>query len=273
MAQAEADSAVPTEEEHNPPLPVQRALIALCLVLLAGLSWLWLYQQSVQMRSAAAMAAMPGMAAASAPQFWGYVPGNAIMWFLMMTAMMLPAITPTIFIYARFALASGNAVRSTLVILIAYLGVWAGFSIIASVAQFVLVRSGAATEADLVIGDKRIMGMLLLLAGLYQFSKLKGVCLAACRSPLSFIMRLWRPGWRGALNIGAHHGLHCLGCCWLLMALLFVGGVMNLTWVVALAFLVLIEKTAPYGHRIAQAAGVIALVWGVVLLMSSAIIR
>ena len=267
---APAEIEVAGDEEHNPPPATQRTLIALCLVLLAGLSWLWLYQQSVEMRSATAMAAMPGMRAA-APHFWSYVPGNSLMWFLMMTAMMLPAITPTIFVYARFALASGNAVRSTLVILTAYLAVWAGFSVIAATAQFLLVRFGVASQANLAIGDKRIMGMLLILAGVYQFSKLKSVCLESCRSPLSFIMRQWRPGWRGALSIGFHHGLYCLGCCWLLMALLFVCGVMNLSWVVALAFLVLIEKTAPYGHRIGQAAGVIALVWGVVLLVSSAI--
>jgi predicted metal-binding membrane protein len=259
MINAEADLS----EEHEPSLAVQRVIVALCLLLLATVSCAWLYQHAIQVRSAAP---------AAGPQFWSYVPGNGLMWFLMMTAMMLPSITPTIFLYSRFALAKGAAIESSLVILVAYLGVWAGFSVIAAVAQFLLVRFGVADKLHEVIGDRRMMGILLVLAGLYQFSRLKSVCLEGCRSPLSFVVRLWRPGWKGAFNIGAHHGLHCLGCYWLVTSLLFVTGLMNLTWLVGLAMLVLIEKAAPYGARIGQAAGVIALVWGVVLLISSAII-
>jgi predicted metal-binding membrane protein len=255
---AEADLS----EEHEPSLAVQRVIIALCLLLLATVSCAWLYQHALQVRSAAPEAE---------PRFWSYVPGNGLMWFLMMTAMMLPSITPTIFLYSRFALAKGSAVQSSLVILVAYFGVWAGFSVIAALAQFLLVRFGVALKLHEAIGDRRMMGMLLVLAGLYQFSKLKSVCLDSCRSPLSFVVRLWRPGWRGAFNIGAHHGLHCLGCYWLVTSLLFVSGLMNLTWLVGLAMLVLIEKAAPYGNRIGQAAGVIALVWGVTLLVVSSI--
>ena len=260
MINAEADLS----EEHEPSLAVQRVIVALCLLLLATVSCAWLYQHAIQVRSAAP---------AATPQFWSYVPGNGLMWFLMMTAMMLPSITPTIFLYSRFALAKGSAVESSLVILVAYLGVWAGFSVIAAFAQFLLVRFGVADKLHEAIGDHRAMGVLLVLTGLYQFSRLKSVCLEGCRSPLSFVVRLWRPGWKGAFNIGAHHGLHCLGCYWLVTSLLFVTGLMNLTWLVGLAMLVLIEKAAPYGNRIGQAAGVIALVWGVVLLISSALIR
>lgn len=267
MAQAEADLT----EEHEPSLGAQRAIVSLCLLLLAGLSWAWLYAQAGELRALAAMAASQHAAPATGPSAWGYVPGNSLLWFVVITAMMLPSITPTIFLYTRFGLASGGTVRSTLVIVTAYLGIWAGFSVVAAIAQFLLVRYGVASQANLAIGDRRIMGVLLVVAGLYQFSRLKSACLESCRSPLPFVMRLWRPGWRGAFNIGAHHGLHCLGCYWLLMTLLFIGGLLNLTWVVALAILVLIEKTAPYGHRIGQAAGIIALVWGVVLLVASAI--
>lgn len=259
MTHAQADLS----EEHEPSLAVQRMIVALCLLLLATVSCAWLYQHALQVRSAAPV---------GPPLFWSYVPGNGLMWFLMMTAMMLPSITPTVFLYSRFALARGSAVQSSLVILVAYLGVWAGFSIIAALAQFLLVRFGAASELHDAIGDRRTMGVLLVLAGLYQFSRLKNVCLESCRSPLSFVVRLWRPGWRGALNIGAHHGLHCLGCYWLVTSLLFISGLMNVTWLVGLAMLVLIEKAAHYGHRIGQAAGVIALVWGVTLLISSALV-
>jgi predicted metal-binding membrane protein len=270
MAQVQAG----VTEECEPSPESQRLIIALCLLLLAGLSWAWLVEQATYVRSAAtAMAAMPGMPATAAPQLWTYIPASALTWFLMMVAMMLPSAAPLVFLYGRFTLASRSPIKSTLVIVSVYLAIWAGFSVTAAVAQYLLVRFGVASEATLAIGDRRLGGMLLILAGLYQFSKLKSVCLDACRSPLSFVIRLWRPGWRGAANIGAHHGLHCLGCNWLLMGLLFVGGVMNLTWVVGLAFLVLIEKTAPHGQRLAQAAGVVALVWGVVLVMSSALVR
>lgn len=259
MIQAEADLS----EEHEPSLAVQRVIIALCLLLLATVSCAWLYQHAAQIRS---------VAPAGPPSFWSYVTGNGLMWFLTMTAMMLPSITPTLFLYSRFALAQGSAIQSSLVMLMAYLGVWAGFSLITAIAQFLLVRFGVPSELHSAIGDRRMMGILLVLAGLYQFSKLKSVCLDGCRSPLSFVVRLWRPGWRGAFNIGLRHGLHCLGCYWLVMSLLFISGLMNVTWLVGLAMLVLIEKAAPYGHRIAQAAGVIALVWGVTLLVSSALI-
>jgi predicted metal-binding membrane protein len=259
MTQAETDLS----EEHEPSVATQRVIVALCLLLLATVSCAWLYQHALLIRSAAPV---------GPPRFWSYVPGNGLMWFLMMTAMMLPSITPTIFLYSRFALARGSAVQSSLVILIAYLGVWAGFSVIAALSQFLLVRFGAASELHEAIGDRRMMGVLLVLAGLYQFSGLKRVCLDSCRSPFSFVVRLWRPGWRGAFNIGAHHGLHCLGCYWLVMSLLFISGLISLTWVVGLAMLVLIEKAAAYGHRIGQAAGVSALVWGVALLISSVLV-
>jgi predicted metal-binding membrane protein len=258
MAQAE----MPFMDENTPSQASQRVIIALCLLLLATVSCVWLYEHAHQMRA---------VGASAPPQFWHYVPANSLMWFMMMLAMLLPAITPTIFLYARFALASANAAKSTLVILAAYLVVWGAFSVLAALAQFLLVRYGVASKVDVAIGDGRIMGGLLIFAGLYQFSKLKSVCLESCRAPLPFVTRRWKPGWRGALNIGLHHGLHCIGCCWLLMAVLFVGGLLNLTWVVALAILVLIENTAPYGNRVGQGMGVVALVWGVVLLVAAQI--
>lgn len=260
---------VGTAEECEPSLASQRLIIALCLFLLAGLSWAWLVEQAANMHAAAAM---PHPPSSPLERPWPYIPASALTWFLMMVAMMLPSASPMVFLYGRFALVRDHALRSTMVIVAVYLCVWAGFSTLAAVAQFLLVRYGIASEASLAIGDRRLGGALLILAGLYQFSTLKTVCLDACRSPLSFVIRLWRPGWWGAFRIGLHHGLHCLGCNWLLMGLLFVGGVMNLTWVVGLAFFVLIEKTAPHGHRIAQASGLVALVWGVVLMMSSALV-
>ena len=116
-------------------------------------------------------------------------------------------------------------------------------------------------------GDKRIGGVLLMSAGLYQLTPLKTACLEKCRSPLSFLMRLWRPGLLGAARLGLTHGLYCLGCCAMLMALLFVFGVMNLAWVACLAVVVLIEKVVPQGQRIGWLAGVAVLAIGVAMVL------
>jgi predicted metal-binding membrane protein len=98
-------------------------------------------------------------------------------------------------------------------------------------------------------------GVLLLLVGVTQFSPLKHVCLRACRSPLGFLISDWRGGHWGAWQMGIRHGLYCLGCCWAMMALLFVGGVMNILWIAALAGLVAAEKLAPKGEMAAQVLG------------------
>ncbi|HLH48477.1 MAG TPA: DUF2182 domain-containing protein, partial [Roseiarcus sp.] len=146
-----------------------------------------------------------------------------------------------------------------------YLAVWAGFSAIAALGQWALVRSGAVSDATLAFGDKRIAGALLIAAGLYQITPLKRLCLRNCRSPLQFVMRLWRPGVAGAARLGLAHGLYCLGCCAALMALLFVFGVMNLVWVAALAAFVLAEKALPLGERVSFGAGIAAVVAGLTL--------
>ena len=119
----------------------------------------------------------------------------------------------------------------------------------------------------LAFGNQRIGGALLIAAGLYQTTPLKRACLKTCRSPMSFLMRFWRPGWVGAARLGLLHGMTCLGCCAALMALLFVFGVMNLVWVVALALVVLAEKVFPIGPRIGAAAGVVSVFVGLVLVL------
>ena len=131
-----------------------------------------------------------------------------------------------------------------------------------ALAQWLLVRSGVISEMGLAIGDRRIAGILLIAAGLYQATPVKRACLESCRSPLSFLMRLWRPGWAGAARLGFAHGLYCLGCCALLMTLLFVFGVMNLVWVAALALFVLVEKLLPVGPRFSAGVGIAAVIIG-----------
>ena len=134
----------------------------------------------------------------------------------------------------------------------AYLVVWTAFSAIAAIAQALLVDAGLLSAMSLALGDRALAAALLAAAGLYQLSGVKAACLDQCRSPVHFVMRYWSPGAAGALRLGLVHGLYCLGCCWALMLLLFVGGVMNLAWVAALALLVVLEKAAPAGWRVSR---------------------
>ena len=231
-----------------------------------ALAWFLLWRMTIPApggdMGAMAMTAMPP---AINP---GYIASAFIMWFLMMAAMMLPSASPMILLYARLA---GDAPHRagpfspTLVFTATYLAVWAIFSLAAAALQALLIKLGLISAVALALGDHRVAGALLVAAGLYQLTPLKAACLTRCRSPLSFLMRLWRPGWRGALRLGAIHGLSCLGCCWMLMALLFIGGVMNLAWVVVLALVVLLEKIAPIGPRVARVIAAGAVLAGLVL--------
>jgi predicted metal-binding membrane protein len=254
-----------------------RWIIGGCVALVAGLAWLWLWRQWSAMGSANDSMAgmdMPGMdmsgaTMASPADAVSYLTTAFAMWLLMMVAMMLPSATPMILLYgrlARGARAQGATMAPTAIFAGVYLAVWAGFSALAALAQWLLVRSGAVSELSLAVGDRRIGGALLIVAGLYQATPLKRACLDACRSPLSFLMRLWRPGWVGAARLGFAHGVYCLGCCALLMVLLFVFGVMNLIWVAALSLFVLIEKVLPAGRRIRIGAAIIAVIVGLIMI-------
>jgi len=239
------------------------ALIAgLCLTLAAGLAWLWLLRQGD-------LGAMPGMA----PDPWSlaYLVSAFTMWLLMMVAMMLPSAAPMILFYARFVSRSGMAgsAAATVLFALTYVAVWAVFSLLAVLLQALLVGSGLVSAMELSFGDRRLAGGVLLLAGLYQLSPLKQTCLVACRSPVDFLMRLWRPGTAGAVRLGAVHGVHCLGCCWALMLLLFVGGVMNLLWIAAIAALVLIEKVSIWGRSVSRISGGTMIFAGTFLIASS----
>jgi predicted metal-binding membrane protein len=146
-----------------------------------------------------------------------------------------------------------------------YVLVWAAFALVAVGLQFGAEKA-AVLSPTMEMTSTVLAGALLIAAGLYQWSSLKQACLRRCRSPLEFVMTQWREGVRGALVMGLEHGAYCLGCCWLLMLLLFVGGIMNLSWIAGLALFVLIEKTAPAGHWIGRAAGAGLIAWGGVTL-------
>ena len=250
-------------------------IIAAVLALAIVLAWTSLV--SMGMPSAATgMAQMDGMQAPVSSEHW--TPFHALtvfaMWAIMMVAMMLPSATPMILLYARVAgqAGEGSTLAPTSLFAGTYVALWALFSMFATAAQWTLSQLQLLSDATMAVGSGRVGGVLLVAAGLYQLTPLKRMCLENCRSPFSFLTAHWRPGLFGAINLGFRHGVYCVGCCWLVMALLFFGGVMNLTWVAALAAIVLIEKVAPGGLRIGQAAGALAILAGAALIVMPSIV-
>ena len=181
------------------------------------------------------------------------------MWAVMMAAMMLPSALPMVQAFVTLGRRNGEPARSAYFVA-AYLLVWSGFSVAATAAQWLLQAVGWVNPM-IVSTSALLSGLLLLVAGAYQFSPLKRVCLAGCRTPMGFLVGEWRGGHVGGFFMGLRHGLLCVGCCWALMALLFVGGVMNLAWIAALSIAVAIEKLTPRGESIATLLGV-ALIGG-----------
>lgn len=193
-----------------------------------------------------------------------------VMWGVMMAAMMLPSAAPMILFYdtiARGRRDRGGSAVSSGVFAAGYVAVWAAFSLAAVALQFGL-ENAALLSPMMQTTSTTLAGMVLIGAGLYQWTPLKQACLRRCRSPLEFVMTQWREGPRGAFVMGVRHGAYCLGCCWMLMLLLFVGGVMNLAWIAGLAAFVLVEKLAPAGHWIGRAAGALLILWGAATLLA-----
>lgn len=197
------------------------------------------------------MADMPGMALTVAPWSAAYLLPAFAMWLLMMVAMMLPAAAPMILLHARIDRSPPAArSRDNALFALAYLGVWAAFSALAAASQAALIDAGLLSATSLALGDPVLAAALLLAAAAWQLTPAKVACLEQCQSPIGFVLRHWRPGPAGAVRLGLTHGLYCLGCCWGLMLLLFVGGVMNHAWIAILAAVVLAEKIAPPRWRI-----------------------
>ena len=199
-------------------------------------------------------------------QSWGVVDFALmfIMWAVMMVAMMVPTAAPMILVFAKVNRTRREQQRPfipTGIFLGGYLIVWGGFAALAALAQWGL-HTGALLSPNMASTSPYVGGALLLVAGVFQWSRLKYACLTQCRTPLGFLMSEWREGQKGALVMGLRHGTYCLGCCWILMGLLFVLGVMNLLWIAALAGFVLIEKVAPAGHRVSRLTGLLLVAWG-----------
>jgi len=191
-----------------------------------------------------------------------------LIWIIMMMAMMLPSAAPAILLAAalmRQRDAGGHIYGPTGLFVLGYLVIWLGFSLAATLVQWGLDQAGLLS-ADMASGSATLGGLILIGAGLYQWTPLKQACLVQCRSPFEHLSKYWRQGAHGPMLAGARHGLFCLGCCWMLMTLLFVGGLMNVLWIAALAFLVLIEKLFPGGPRVTRLTGMALIVWGAVVL-------
>jgi predicted metal-binding membrane protein len=229
----------------------ERAIVLLALAGVTAIAWLYLFvaRQNMDM-------AMPAMGDMDMPMpfsaTWVFA-----MWWVMMLGMMLPSAAPMILTFASVQRRKRERAQSyvpTTMFVAGYLIVWGAFSAAATAAQWAL-QQGALLSPMLALASPAIGGVVLILAGLYQFTPLKHACLNHCRSPFAFILNHWRDGWDGALRMGASHGLYCLGCCWVLMALLFVVGVMNLLWVAVLAAFVFAEKLLPRVIWIARIGG------------------
>jgi predicted metal-binding membrane protein len=195
------------------------------------------------------------------------------MWAVMMVGMMAPSAAPMILMYARVGRqgkAEGKPLAATGWFAAGYFLAWTGFSLAATVVQWVFERA-TLLDSRMASASTVLGGIVMIVAGVYQWTPLKDVCLVQCQTPLQFLMRHggFRSDVPGCLLLGLRHGGYCVGCCWVLMALLFVGGVMNVLWIALLALLVLLEKLTPIGRWIARAAGGACVAAGAWMLLSS----
>jgi len=245
------------------------ALIGLLFVL-AGLYTVFGFGMRMTAIEMTVMQGMPSMPVPGTPEAWSssYALLVFLMWWVMMMAMMLPSVSPTVLLNAALLRHGGRSDRVP-AISVAFLGgyllAWAAFSAVAAAVQWALEATGMVSATTMSLIDTLPGGLVLMAAGLFQFSSLKAKCLEHCRSPVKFLTERRRSGAMGAIQMGAEHGVYCLGCCWFLMALLFVGGIMNLLWIVGLAALVAIEKLTRYGAGISKLAGVSLATWGALI--------
>ncbi|HXF89292.1 MAG TPA: DUF2182 domain-containing protein [Xanthobacteraceae bacterium] len=254
-----------------------RVVVTAALILLASTAWAYTVWLADSMRMGGmdmtGYRMIPGLdLMVPAIEPWGVVEAGFvfIMWTVMMIGMMTPSAAPMILLYARVgrqAAAQDKPFVPTAWFAAGYLLAWTGFALAATIAQWALDRAALLTpmmqSASHIFG-----GIILIAAGLYQWSPLKDVCLGHCQAPWQFIQNHggFRGDAAGSFALGIRHGAYCVGCCWTLMALLFVGGVMNVLWIAAIAVFVLIEKVVPAGRLISRVAGACFLLAGLWLL-------
>ncbi len=232
----------------------ERLVLIVGMLGVASLAWLYLFYDARRMNVSCACAGTTPDAIL--PLF--------LMWSVMMIAMMLPSALPMVLTFAglsRTRRQHGRPYVPVIIFVSGYIAVWFVFSAAAAVAQWLLHRR-ALLSPDMASSSALLAGFLLLVAGVFQFTPLKRACLTRCRGPMEWIMTRWREGWAGAFRMGIEHGLFCTGCCWALMTLLFILGVMNLFWVAGLTLLVCIEKLLPRPAVIIPAIGGALILWG-----------
>ncbi len=255
-----------------------RQVVAAILIAVIVMAWIWVLLGAGTGMSAMDMLLGPdaeGMAGMMAPAVWtlGYAGIMFTMWWVMMAAMMLPSASPILLLFARVNRKEKSAGRPfipTGIFAAGYLVAWGGFSALATGLQWELGRLDLLSPM-MRTTDYWLGGAILLAAGAWQLTPIKGMCLRHCRSPMGFLVQSWRPGAGGAFRMGVEHGSFCLGCCWFLMGLLFFGGIMNLFWIIGLAAFVLLEKTVPMGSWIGRILGIGIAAWGVLLLGATAL--
>jgi len=244
-----------------------RRIVLGSLAVVVALAWLYLWRDTANMgmdmdHGSMAMAAMPRAVDA------GSLALTFVMWTVMMAGMMLPSAAPAILLYG--ALVRKNGARGVVVPGVwifagAYLLVWTGFSAVATLLQTLLERASLLTPA-MTLASTSLGALALIGAGIYQLTPLKRACLGKCRNPLEFFVTRWRGGTSGTFRMGLEHGAYCVGCCWALMLLLFVAGVMNLAWVALIAALVFVEKLFPAAVVVTRTTSAALILAGIYLL-------
>jgi predicted metal-binding membrane protein len=262
----DASSPLETALRHD------RIVITLALAGTVAVAWAYMAHEARAM-DATGVCECGGMAM-SGPDIRPWSPAAILplflMWAEMMVAMMLPSAAPTLLTFARVNRERRKQQRPfipTGLFLLGYLLVWTAFSGVIAFAQWGL-HGAALLSPKMESSSSVLSGLLLIFTGIFQWTPLKRACLRHCRSPLSFLMQDWREGQWGAIAMGLQHGAYCTGCCWLLMVLLFVAGVMNLTWVAIITVLVVVEKMVPGGFQLGTAVGLIFAAWGVWVLVA-----
>ncbi len=235
-------------------LPLKdRFTILSILALVTLLSWAYLVDMAIDMDKMMAMGRMTRMV----DWTFSYFMAMLLMWIVMMTGMMVPTAIPMVLVYAavaRKAAAQGTPVAPTSAFVSGYVVMWGLFSVAATFLMWGL--SSAALLSPMMVSTSPWLGAVLLIAaGLFQFTPWKNSCLNHCQTPAHHISRHWKPGTWGAFQMGIEHGLYCMGCCWILMGMLFFGGVMNLLWIAGITLFILLEKVLPFGNLTGRFAG------------------
>ncbi len=245
-----------------------RAMVLVGLLGVAALAWLYLVDLTLGMGDMPKAVGEAVTTARTAPWSGLDLALMFVMWAVMMVGMMLPGAAPMILLFAavnRKKREQAKPFVPTAIFALGYLAVWTAFSGLATGLQWGLQRAALVSPSMESTGAV-LGGLIFFAAGIYQWTPLKHACLRKCQSPIGFLARRWREGPRGALAMGLEHGAYCVGCCWVLMALLFAGGVMNLAWVALLALFVMVEKLAPRGPWPPRIAGALLSAWGMVVL-------